>query len=159
MAEHIIDTQGSNAVEGHDPLREFLLTHQDALKLRNVNKLNKVHESLVNNDITYDELIEYTSDDLRGLQQMNILQPLQVTRFIKLLSTMPESSIYQENQSKKVIILSVDEEKAIKNIQNTDQKVKKILLNISMRVNELSENAQNGYDIINTKFDAIIQNV
>eukprot|EP01084_Bolivina_argentea_P113854 202822_1 len=155
MAQEFVETLG--ATEGSDRLKEWLGENKDQLRLQNSTKLEEIYDKL-SEEIAYDDLLKLGEADLRPALSDCRLKSIQVGRIIAVLKEAPDTIIHKEaNKSKIVkIVLSNDEEEALQNINKQRDKIDKIILNISNELNQSIDNATNGKQIINQKYDQIV---
>eukprot|EP01084_Bolivina_argentea_P005935 11215_1 len=159
MAQDVIVT--SMEAEGSDPLREFLLQHQNALKLSNTRKLNDIYNKLNENDIDYDELLKFEDEQLlcQILVEECKISKLAVTRIITVLKNIPQSQICKQKHNVKIITISNDEQNALNNIQKASKEIENIINNITVNMSELDKNSKECEIAINYNFDNIIKTI
>eukprot|EP01084_Bolivina_argentea_P292361 502600_1 len=158
MAQDVIVT--SIEQEGTDSLREFLMQHQTSLKLTNATKLNNIYNKLNENDIDYDELLEFETDHLYNTLVNDCkLKNIEASRIIKVLKRIPESIIYKQQNNIKIISISDNEQNAINNIQKSVKKIEEIINNIKINQNELNINSKQCEHAINNNFNIIIKTI
>eukprot|EP01084_Bolivina_argentea_P078813 143025_1 len=81
-----------------DFLREFLIKHKQQLKLHDNTKLNSWCDALSQQSIDYEELLGFSEEDLRGALTNDCgFNSIDTGRIIKVLRTIPESLIFQQN--------------------------------------------------------------
>eukprot|EP01084_Bolivina_argentea_P304917 526690_1 len=146
--------------EGTDSLREFLISHQIALKLTNTTKLNNVYHKLNENDIDYDELLEFENEHLYNTLVNDCkLKNVEASRIVKVLKTIPQSTIYKQQSNIKVVFVSDKEQDAMNNIQKAVKTIEEIINNITVNMNELDTNSKQCENEINSNFDNIIKTI
>eukprot|EP01084_Bolivina_argentea_P011986 22453_1 len=96
-----------------DSMHKFLFNHQKQLK----KSTDAIYEVLKQNEIEYDELLRYSSIDLRGILEESKLSKLHIGRLINLLRVIPESQIHKETKTN-IIILSPKEQEVIKHFSS-----------------------------------------
>eukprot|EP01084_Bolivina_argentea_P221435 375056_1 len=140
--------------EGNDKLKEFLVTHVNKLK-----KVENIYQKLHENEIDYNELMEYNEQDLRDTLNEIEMKKINSGRIINLLRVTHESRIYKEknNTTIKVIVLSEEEQNALLSVEKHESKISEVTAVITNKIKTLDVNLKEYHQIINDNFAEIIQ--
>ncbi len=115
--------QTSVQSEGSDPLKQFFDTN-DRLKIEWYNKL-------VEEDITYDDLITSSEYDLRSLLKDCEFKTKQIIRIINSVREIPDSTIYKALNSVKISVISSEENVAISNVKQESARMNQIITKVT----------------------------
>eukprot|EP01084_Bolivina_argentea_P305133 527118_1 len=135
--------------EGSDPLKELFDTN-NRLQIDWYNKL-------VEEDITYDDLITSSETDLRTLLKDCEFKTKQIIRIINSVREISGSTIHKALNSVKVSVISTEENVAISNIKQKSERINKVIRNITNTMCQLNKNTQLCEATINDNCDAIIK--
>eukprot|EP01084_Bolivina_argentea_P041079 75797_1 len=134
-----------------DELYNFLFEHERKLKT----SLHAIYNVLKENEIGYDDLMEYSSIDLRETLYELELQKLHIGKLINLLRRIPHSQIYKESNN--IIVLSEKEQTALNDINKANKNVDEAIIEIQNNMKLLQQNCLNAQQIINSTFKYIVQ--
>eukprot|EP01084_Bolivina_argentea_P285396 489400_1 len=143
--------------EGIDELKQFLLSNKNKLK----NAVDPIYQLLTDEDIDYEELMEYAEVDLRSIltENANIkLKSTQIGRLINVLRNTAESTIHKQSKKEKiVIVLSDQENNALNNIKHKIEQITKHKETVTDTINILNNNKINCKKQIDQQITYMIQ--
>eukprot|EP01084_Bolivina_argentea_P030645 56746_1 len=149
-ADDLSDIEPNNEPSCDNKLKEFLESHQTQLR----NSYKPIYNTLDKLSMNKDDLHEFGSDDLRKILINVNLEHIHITRLISLLRKIPGTQISKESV---IIVLTQDEEKALKKINNIQTQMKTKIGTINNTINALSTNFNTTQTQINSTFDNIIK--